>query len=123
MAKVTVEIEIPDGHEVVDEPQMVEWSNTVAGKVRSFAFRVTARPVKPLIICGKPADWPEWLICDWIAKDRDDLVCGYLNEPQKYGDYERWFSYGIQIILSNRIDIDIPGPWEQSKRENPRRKK
>ena len=120
MTKVLVEIEIPDGHEVVDEPQMVEWSNTAVGEARSFEFRVTARPVKPLTICGQPADWPEMLKCDWIAKDEDGQIYSYSSEPSLMRG--GWDGLGF-LNLSELLDIYIPGPWEQSKRENPRRKK
>lgn len=122
MTKVTVEIEIPDGHEVVDGPEM-EWSHPVSGEVRSTGFRVVTRPAKPLIICGEPADWPEWLDCDWITRDEDGQIRGFRNiEPQHNGSF--WFTRtpgaAYQICC---VTVGIPGPWEESKRENPRRKK
>ena len=123
MAKVMVEIEIPDGHEISHgprcQPMMVSWND---GN-RDIGFLVTTRPIKPLIICGKPAEWPEWLTCNWIAKDRGGQVCGYFTEPVNSTGLGQWYSDGIGVALLELLDIDIPGPWEQSKRENPRRKK
>ena len=118
MKTVTIEIKIPDGHEVVSVSRRKQYvENDESGAI---PYTVHVRPSKPFLINGKPADWPEWLTCDWVAKDEDGEVWAYHSEPEKTEigwlfDYERRCLFGVNAI-------DIPGDWTQSKRENPNRK-
>ena len=113
--KVQIEIEIPDGHEIVD---VCDVSKHFGGRPACFVNTV---PAKPFLINGVPSEWPEWLTCDYVAKDKDGSPYGYIGEPKirdsSWGDARKHFP------LFGLIAIDIPGDWTQSKRENPRRKK
>jgi hypothetical protein len=121
MKTVTIEIEIPDGHEVVSTEVLAnEYPPhcSDSGKL----LLVKARPAKPFLINGVPADWPEWLTCDWAAKDKDGKVFGYLGDDARR-DEKSWASDCCYQRLSDFTAIDIPGDWTQSKHENPNRKK
>jgi hypothetical protein len=127
MKTVSVEIKIPDGHEV--ESVSMIWPEYELFADKAYGqMQVYTKPAKPFLINGVPSDWPEWLTCDWIAKDANSMAGGYDGDmPTKsHSKYEqcwkcdpvagRWgYIFGIAI--------DIPGPWEQSLRENPNRKK
>ena len=114
--KVQIEIEIPDGHEIVD---VCDVSKHFGGRP---AYVVNTMPAKPFLINGVPSDWPEFLICQWVARDKNGKVFGYLGDKPRLGE-ESWSSDCSYQMLSDFVAIDIPGPWEQSLRENPRRKK
>ena len=119
--KVQIEIEIPDGHEVASTEVLANdypLNCSYSGKM----LLVKTRPAKPFLINGKPADWPEWLTCDWVSKDEDGEVWAYQFEPMK--NSVGWYESKIGgDNLRNAIAIDIPGDWTQSKRQNPNRKK
>ena len=120
MKTVSVEIKIPDGHEV--EEVSIVWPGYQFSPGDAVGQMVVkTKPAKPFLINGVPADWPEWLTCDWVAKDEDGEVYWYDLEPQI--DHPAWFcNAGMHYLDKSLIAIDIPGPWEQSKRENPNRK-
>lgn len=121
MAKVKIEVEIPDGHEVTSLCRGKQYGEH-ADKSAAIPYIVHIRPATPFEICGKPADWPEWLKCDWVAKDANEKVWGYVGgQPHQKTAY--WDSHGMSQMLSEFIAIEIPGPFEQSLRENPNRKK
>lgn len=114
--KVQIEIEIPDGHQIVD---VCDVSKHFGGRP---ACVVNTMPAKPFDILGIPADWPEWLTCDYVAKDASGKVFGYVGGIP-HMETEKWYSRGSCRMLTEFTAIDIPGPWDQSLRENPRRKK
>ena len=116
MVKVQIEVEISDGHEIVDVV------NLTAQYGGGPEYRIVTRPVKPFLIDGAPSDWPAWLKCDWVSKEDDGEIYFHYSKPQCDGT--NWIcSAGSECIDKSIIAIDIPGPWEQSLRENPRRKK
>ena len=121
MKTTSVDIKIPDGHEV--EEVSVVWPGynlSMGGAVGQMV--VKTKPAKPFLINGVPSDWPEWLTCDWVAKDEDGKVWAYHFEPRV--EVTRWVGRMHDAsCLQNVNAIDIPGDWTQSKRENPRRKK
>ena len=121
MKTVSVEIKIPDGHEV--EEVSIVWPGYVHSLCDAVAhMAVKTKPAKPFLINGKPADWPDWLTCDWVAKDEDGEIHCHEAEPTR-DDSEWWSNKGSLYIDRSMLAIDIPGDWTQSKRENPNRKK
>lgn len=119
MAKVQIEIEIPDGHEVVD---VIPDVSIYEDQPCQNRYTIESRPAKPFLINGVPSDWPDWLTCDWITKDADGDLYFHYREPKIERD--GWYSSsGNYYLDKSLIAIDIPGNWMQSKRENPRRKK
>ena len=119
MHTVSVDIKIPDGHEV--EEVSIVWPGynlSIDSAVGQMVVKTKA--AKPFLINGVPSDWPEWLTCDWVAKDKSGSVFGYLSEPTK--GVSMWRANSAHLI-TGLAAIDIPGWWEQSKHENPRRKK
>jgi hypothetical protein len=121
MKTVSVEIKIPDGHEVVSiEVLANEYPPHCSDSGKLLLIKTKA--AKPFLINGVPSDWPEWLICDWVAKDEDGKAWAYHFEPRIEGP--RWVGKMHDAsCLQNVNAIDIPGDWTQSKRENPNRKK
>jgi hypothetical protein len=79
--KVQIEVEIPDGHELVSH-RLNSICDNISHGLEERAYYVYSRPAKPFLILGKPADWPELLTCDWVAKDEDDEICLHNSEPQ-----------------------------------------
>ena len=119
MHTVSVDIKIPDGHEV--EEVSVVWPGydlSMGAAVGKMVVKTKA--AKPLLINGVPSDWPEFLICQWVARDKNGKVFGYLGDEPRLGN-ESWLSECSYQRLSDFLAIYIPGPWEQSLRENPRR--
>jgi hypothetical protein len=121
MKTATIEIEIPDGHEV-EEVSIVWPGYEFSLGVAVGQMVVKTKPDKPFLINGRPADWPEWLTADYVAKDKNGNVFGYVG-GQPHQKIDQWESQGISQMLSEFTFIDIPGDWTQSKRENPNRKK
>ena len=120
MNTVSVDIKIPAGHEV--EEVSIVWPGynlSMGGAVGQMVVKTKA--AKPFLINGVPSEWPEWLACDWVARDQGGRVWAYNCEPEKRAS--DWYSVHSCYLLSGAIHIDIPGPWEQSLRESPRRKK
>lgn len=114
--KVQIEIDIPSGHEV----DTVRHTNSHYDG--TLVYCVTVKAAKPFLINGVPSDWPEWLLADWITKDEDGELYLHKSEPKRESD--GWVcTNGIHYLDKSLVGIDIPGPWEQSLRENPRRKK
>ena len=119
--KVQVEIEIESNQEVVGNPERRSSGANTDG-TGYVEFIVLTKTAKPFIINGVPSYWPDWLTCDWVAKDEDGGLYLHKSEPQRESD--GWFcTNGVHYLDKSLIAIDIPGPWEQSLRENPRRKK
>ena len=119
MHTVSVDIKIPDGHEV--EEVSIVWPGynlSMSGAVGQMVVKTKA--AKPFLINGVPSDWPDWLTCDYVAKDKSGSVFGYPGEPTK--GTVMWCASSTWLI-TGLAAIDIPGDWRQSKRENPRRKK
>jgi hypothetical protein len=81
MKTVSVEIKIPDGHEV-EEVSMVWPGYEFSPGDAVGQMVVKTKPAKPFLINGVPSDWPEWLTCDWVAKDEDGEVYFHNSEPQ-----------------------------------------
>jgi hypothetical protein len=121
MVKVQIEVEIPDGHEIVGEPERQAGGGTPSG-TEYAVFVVRTKVATPLEILGVPADWPEWLTCDWVAKDKNGRVYAY-NGRRPTKESKRWHSYDGWWDITDILPIRIPGPFEQSLRKNPRRKK
>ena len=121
MKTVSVEIKIPDGHEV-EEVSMVWPGYEFSPGDAVGQMVVKTKPAKPFLINGQPADWPEWLTADWVAKDEDDEMYCYETEPTPDG-FQWMCSEGAYHIDRSMLAIDIPGDWTQSKRENPNCKK
>ena len=119
--KVQIEVEIPDGHELVSH-RLNSICDNISHGLEERAYYVYSRPAKPFIINGVPSDWPEWLTCDWVAKDEDDEMYCYETEPTPDG-FQWMCSEGAYHLDRSMLAIDIPGDWTQSKRENPNRKK
>ena len=119
MNTVSVDIKIPDGHKV-EEVSIVWPGYNLSMDAAVGQMVVKTKAAKPFLINGVPSDWPEWLTCDYVAKDRSGSVFGYHGEPAK--GTAMWCSSSFYLITGIAA-IDIPGPREQSKRENPRRKK
>lgn len=120
MIKTQIEIEIPDGYEITSvTPGEPLWQ--YKDKSEAILYTVKVRPAKPFLINGVLSDWPEWLTCDWVARDPCGEVWGYNCEPEKRTSI--WYAVHSCYLLSGVINIDIPGPWKESLRENPRRKK
>ena len=119
--KTQITVEIPDGYEITSLYRGKQYGQYDDGSA-AIPYTIHIRPVKPFIINGVSSDWPEWLTCDWVAKDEDGKVWAYHFEPRVEGP--PWVGRMHDAsCLQNVNAIDIPGPWEQSKRENPRRKK
>jgi hypothetical protein len=119
--KVQIEIEIPDGHELVSH-RLNSICDNISHGLEERAYYVYSRPAKPFVILGKPADWPEWLTADYVAKDKNEKVFGYVV-GQPYQRIDQWESQeGNSQMLSEFTAIDIPGDWTQSLRENPNHK-
>ena len=117
--KVQVEIEIESNQEVVGNPERRSSGANTDGT--GYAeFIVLTKTSKPFLINGVPSDWPDWLTCDWVAKYSDGSLFKFSSKPQRV--VSGWIGEGL-TCLRGVIAIDIPGPWEQSLRENPRRKK
>jgi len=118
MAKVQIEIDIPNGHEV----DTVRHTNSHYDG--TLVYCVTVKATKPFLINGVPSDWPEWLTCDWVAKDKNEAIFGYDGNPPERLLGSTW-SVSINQICGRIFGttLTIPGPFEQSLRENPRRKK
>ena len=119
MNTVSVDIKIPDGNEV--EEVSIVWPGynlSMGGAVGQMV--VKTKPAKPLLINGVPSDWPELLTASYVAKDENGKVFAYDSEP--YLRTSTWCNDRMASCLRGVIAIDIPGPWEQSLRENPRRK-
>ena len=119
--KVQIEVEIPDGHELVSH-RLNSICDNISHGLEERAYYVYSRPAKPFVINGKPADWPEWLTADYVAKDKNGNVFGYVG-GQPHQGIDQWDSLGFSQMISEFTAIDIPGDWTQSKRENPNRKK
>ena len=121
--KVQIEIEIPDGHELVSH-RLSSVCDNISHGLEERSYHVYSRPAKPLTINGVTSDWPEWLTCDWVAADDHGRVHGY-NDVKPFLA-QQCYACGRGTVHHGSlfgIDIKIPGPWEQSLRENPRRKK
>ena len=117
--KTQITVEIPDGYEITSLFRGKQYGQYDDGSA-AIPYTIHIRPVKPFIINGVPSDWPEWLACDWVARDQGGRVWAYDCEPEKRTS--DWHSVHGCYLLSGAIHIDIPGDWTQSKRENPRRK-
>lgn len=118
MNTVSVDIKIPDGHEV--EEVSIVWPGYESSPDCAVGKMVVkTRAAKPFLINGVPSDWPEWLLADWVAKYPDGSLFKFSSEPQRV--VSRWIGEGL-TYLSGVVAIEIPGDWTQSKRENPRRK-
>lgn len=121
MVKVQIEVEIPDGHEVVD---VIPDVSIYEDQPCANRYTIFSRPTNPFEICGQPSEWPEWLTWDWVAADDHGRVHGY-NDVKPFLA-QQCYACGRGTVHHGSlfgIDIKIPGPWEQSLRENPRRKK
>ena len=120
MKTVSVEIKIPDGHEVVSTEVLAnEYPPHCSDSGKLLLIKT--KPAKPFLINGVPADWPEWLTADYVAKDKNEKVFGYVG-GQPHEKIDQWESQGISQMLSEFTAIEIPAEWKQSKRENPNRK-
>ena len=123
MNTVSVDIKIPDGHEV--EEVSIGWPGyNLSMDAAVGQMVVKTKAAKPFLINGVPSDWPEWLTCDWVAADDHGRVHGY-NDVKPFLA-QQFYACGRGTVHHGSlfgIDIKIPGPWEQSLRENPRRKK
>lgn len=115
--KVQIEVEIPDGHEIVD---VCDVSKHFGGRL---AYVVNTMPAKAFLINGVPSDWPEWLTCDWVAKDKNEILFGYDGAPPNLACHAWAVTSYANCGRIFGTAITIPGPFEQSLRENPRRKK
>lgn len=124
MAKTQIEIEIPDGYEIVE----IRYGSSVMvlDKVDSSLEKksliyVHTRPAKSFIINGVPSDWPEWLTCDWVAKDKNEILFGYDGDPPTLVCHTWAVTSYANCGRIFGTAITIPGPWEQSLRKNPRK--
>lgn len=123
MKTVSVDIKIPDGHEVA-EVSMIWPGYDVSPNDAVGKMLVKTKATKPFLINGVPSDWPEWLVCDWVAKDASGHIFGYYGDPPTRMLSSSWIVDGnAKCGLVFGTALTIPGPWEQSLRENPRRKK
>lgn len=121
MAKQMIEIDVPDGYEVVDYRKPCpgeEYLSAVDGRVRRVeSIFVDVRPIV------RPAwKWPKWLKAPWIALDSDGEWCTHRHEPfVRYGLY--WDDgHGAATHLDADLFDFTPPPcteWKQSKRRNP----
>lgn len=67
-------------------------------------------------------DWPEWLTCEWIARDQSGMWCAYESEPICGGLY--WYDRngGYVHLARWALALSLPDvPWQESKRRNPHR--
>ena len=119
--KTQITVEIPDGYEITSLYRGNQYGEH-DDRSAAIPYTIHIRPAKPFLINGVPSDWPDWLKCDWITKDEDGGLYLHKSEPQRESD--GWFcTNGVHYLDKSLIAIDIPGPWEQSLRENPQRKK
>ena len=114
MTKVKIEIDIPKGHEV----DTVRHTNSHYDG--TLVYCVTVKAVTRFEICGQLSEWPEWLTCDWVAKDENGRVHAY-NGRRPTKESKRWHSYDGWWDITDILPIRIPGPWEQSLRKNPKK--
>lgn len=122
MGKVQIEIEIPDGHEVVD---VIPDVSIYKDQPCANRYTIFSRPTNPFEICGEPSEWPKWLTWRWAAMTSLDefIVCNSYTKPLVMvndGEPICWdSSYGWQRLKG--VSISIPGKWHQTLRENPHR--
>lgn len=114
--KTKIEIEIPEGHKV----QAVQCLGPHVDN--GIVYRVFIGLDKPFDISGEPAEWPEWLDCDWIAKHKNEHIYAYYTDPPVIGS-ESWIEKHFKCGRLFGTTLKIPGPWEESLHENPKRKK
>ena len=118
--KTQITVEIPDGYEITSLYRGNQYGEH-DDRSAAIPYTIHIRPAKPFLINGVPSDWPELLTASYVAKDQNGKVFAFDSEP--FLRAYTWSNDRIASCLSGVISIDIPGPWEQSLRENPRRKK
>ncbi len=124
--RVEIEIDetlIPEGYEAI--AVRVPKAGDVYSHQYEIRKAITADGTesRARMIIRKVWKWPEWLTCDWIAKDEDGDWYGYnISKPeiQPIG----FTSEDEAVCLSAAISGELfpPCAWKDSLRENPNRK-
>lgn len=137
MKTVTVNVDIPEGYELADSVirQAIPGERYVddTGVVQSH---ISTKPsIGKYVIVRKitPVDmswWPEWLTCEWVAKDcveSESLWCGFTTKPirrEKWWDVAAGSTGECFDIPCKILGIQFPDvPWEVSLFHNPHKTK
>ena len=120
MAKQMVEVEVPDGWEVVEyrRPRMGDHYLRAGLGIQmapcDFEYE--------RIIVRKAWQWPAWLKAAWIAMDLDGEWYAWSKLPRIACNTDHWYDGGdLQALNPELVDFTPPpcDDWRQSLRKNP----
>lgn len=124
LTKVELEIDVPEGYEVV------RYGLPKEGEVYLAACRKKPKITKAFrdyevankIILQPIWEWPAWLKAPWIAMDEDGMWWGYQEEPQVVKDsWESRLNWYFNLNAEWATDFTPPPytDWTKSLRKNP----
>lgn len=135
--KVKVEIEIPDGYELVDEkmrpPKMGERYITSDGEVAEATSDWPDERYNHRAIIRK-SWWPKWLTADWVTVDLNGDVYAWKGcDPCVSERLSQWMRKDSDqgshmnltlLVAKGLVDIDLPtaADWTKAKWPSPHKK-
>lgn len=116
MPRAQIEIDIPDDCEICKGPVFSSalWNDDIRARPETGVIHFH------VVVCRK-WQWPNWLLCDWIAEGREGEVTLGCGTPTIGSSI--WYSERYRTLTSKFLALNLPPctDWRQSLRLNPNR--